>query len=237
MDQKSIRRLRLLGLGVILVFFIFAFPAVGMMAKMEGPYKSSLAATLVIGIGLLLLAELAPIVQSFKAGGFEITFGAGVTDKFNELEKRLTTLEFAAAHPDRTTRQLKAREIKPPPALARKRLRRDDPWKGRFGGEASRDGFSLGAEFKNAGKSSVQIILRVTGPADEALQNMECVEFYLHDSFDPDVVPAVFEDGSAELSLLAYGGFTVGAWIPCVGVELELDLAELSNAPKIVREN
>jgi len=35
---------------------------------------------------------------------------------------------------------------------------------------------------------------------------------------------------------MAWGGFTVGAWLPWRGIELELDLALLEGAPQVVRE-
>jgi len=236
MDPGSAKRLRAYGLIVVALFFIFAWPWAAVMATMEAPYKDALATTLAIGIGLLLLAEIAPLIKSLKAGGVEIEFGDSVNSKFTEFETRIVKLEWAAESTERTTKALRLRPIKQPPALARTLRRPDDPWKGRFGEQAAQKGFALSAEFTNAGKSSVQIVLQVTAPDDEHLQGLECVEFYLHDRFDPAVVPAVFHGGKAKLSLLAYGGFTVGAWIPCSDVELELDLATLPNAPPIVRE-
>jgi hypothetical protein len=86
-------------------------------------------------------------------------------------------------------------------------------------------------------RNFVEIVLRVEAPRRTDMQDWECVEFYLHDSFEPDVVPAVFREGVAELSLLAYGGFTVGAWVACTGVELELDLSKIKGAPRMIREN
>jgi hypothetical protein len=38
------------------------------------------------------------------------------------------------------------------------------------------------------------------------------------------------------LRLRAFGGFTVGVWIPSQQVQLELDLAELSDAPRVIKE-
>jgi hypothetical protein len=240
MDPKSATRLRILGLSVLALFFIFAFPAASAVEHLAEPYKNALATTLAIGIGLLLLAEIGPLITSLKAGGVEIQFGDGLTNKFNEFETRLTHLELAVARPRRGKKEAKPSELKPPPALNRRRRRSNDPWKGRFGERAARDGFRLSAEFKNDSRSSVQILLTVTAEEGRPPADLELVEFYLHDTFDPDVVPAAFHDGKAELSLLVNGGFTVGAWIPTAGVEgveLELDLAELPNAPQIVREN
>lgn len=235
MDVKSTQRLRLLGFAVLAIFFLFAFPVATALGQIADPYKQALATTLAIGIGFLLLAEVGPAIKSLKAGGLEVEFADTVTDKFNEFEKRITQLELAAARPETTISEVRDRDVAPPPALERRKVRRDDQWKERFGGKAEAKGFKLTAEFKNVGKSTVNIILRVTAPAKEELP--DSVDFYLHESFDPDVVPVSFRNGSAELSLLSYGGFTVGAWIASEGVELELDLAELPYAPQIVREN
>jgi hypothetical protein len=235
MDVKSARRLRILGLCVLGLFFIFAVPATTPVGPMDAPYKDALATTLAIGIGLLLLAEIAPMIKSFKAGGMEVQFGDSVSNKFNEFETRLTHLELAVANPEKA-KHLRAQGHKPPPALKERRRRSNDPWKGRFGGSAERDGFKLSAEFKNEGQTSAQVLLTVS-TTDEKMQDLDCVEFYLHDTFDPDIVPAVFHGGKAELSLLTTGGFTVGAWIPCADVQLELDLAELPGAPSVIREN
>jgi hypothetical protein len=235
MDVKAARRLRILGLCVLGLFFLFAVPATTPVGPLDAPYKDALATTLAIGIGLLLLAEIGPLIKSLKAGGMEVQFGDSVSNKFNEYETRLTHLELAVASPEKA-RRLRAREHKDPPALQARRRRSNDPWKGRFGGLAERDGFKLTADFKNESNSSAQVLLTVT-TADEKLRELDCIEFYLHDTFDPDVVPAMFHDGKAELSLITTGGFTVGVWIPCADVQLELDLAELPGAPRIIREN
>jgi len=46
---------------------------------------------------------------------------------------------------------------------------------------------------------------------------------------------AKFNDGHAELKVTAWGGFTVGLWLPIQQVELELDLAEVPGAPQNIR--
>jgi hypothetical protein len=123
-----------------------------------------------------------------------------------------------------------------PPALRRPITHFDDPQKGRFGGQPERNGFKLTASF--AGTSDpkwVQINLLVTaqpGPAQTASE----AEFFLHDTFRRERIKAEFDQGKAHLPLRAFGGFTVGVWIASHGVELELDLAELPDAPTIVKE-
>jgi hypothetical protein len=119
------------------------------------------------------------------------------------------------------------------PALARAVLVPDDPQKGRFGGKAEVDGFRLSADFDQSGADWVTIRLVVEGQPEAARGT---VEFFLHDTFNPDHYVETFTNGRAELEVYAMGGFTVGVWIAEPGVELELDLAAIDGAPRIVRE-
>jgi hypothetical protein len=119
-----------------------------------------------------------------------------------------------------------------PPALARRIEFPDDPNKGRFGGRAARGGFKLSASFaETSSREWARIKLRVEGPAATGVQ----VHFYLHDSFRPSDYKVKFRRGQAKLDVTAWGGFTVGIWIPDFGIELELDLAKIPDAPRIIR--
>lgn len=120
----------------------------------------------------------------------------------------------------------------PAPALSRAVRVPDDPHKGRFGGQAKAGGFRLEAAFSEK-ENWVTVTLAVhSGSAPDGL----AVEFFLHDSFSPNHLVRTFRQGRAELELHAWGGFTTGVWIPDPGVELELDLALLPAAPRIIRE-
>ncbi len=122
-----------------------------------------------------------------------------------------------------------------PPGLKSPVTHPDDPNKGRFGGRPERDGYRLSASFSQTrNRNWIRIALQVAAP-DDRLEG-ERVEVFLHDSFKPARVGAVFRDGVANRVVTAWGGFTVGAWIPRVGVELELDLATVADAPKVIRE-
>lgn len=110
---------------------------------------------------------------------------------------------------------------------------RDDLQKGRFGGKASCAEFKVSAEFDaGSAKNWVRIRLYVEGPGTDG----EKVEFHLHDSFKPSAVMRRFKKGAAQLLVSAWGGFTVGIWIPSHKVELELNLATLETAPRVIRE-
>ena len=61
---------------------------------------------------------------------------------------------------------------------------------------------------------------------------MGSVQFFLHDTFaNSKPVVAVGPNGVAELTLDAWGAFTVGAIADFGLTRLELDLAELDEAP------
>lgn len=118
------------------------------------------------------------------------------------------------------------------PGLVRRIEHSDDPQKGRFGSLSTRQGYAARAEFaETTSRNWTRITLIVEGPAldrDEVL-------FYLHDSFPKDVRRERFRDGRAKTSVTSWGGFTVGIWLPRQGIELELDLALLPDAPVPIR--
>ena len=118
------------------------------------------------------------------------------------------------------------------PGLTRQIIDPDDPQLGRFGKLAQRRGFRLDAMFKSVrGGEWTRIKLVLSGPAASG----DKVQFYLHDSFHPQLRETSFRGGVAQLQVLAWGGFTVGAWLPMAGVELELNLAKLPQAPANIR--
>ena len=58
----------------------------------------------------------------------------------------------------------------------------------------------------------------------------------MHPTFNPIHVQTTFRGREASLTVRAWGGFTVGAWLPDHQIELECDLAGLPDAPQIIRE-
>jgi hypothetical protein len=123
------------------------------------------------------------------------------------------------------------------PALQRPVLVKDDANKSRFGGAASRDGHTLSATFVETKRSRL-VDIQLVVCADRSLppNYSDAVEFFLHPSFNPSRLKVKFRGHKASLTVRAWGGFTVGAWLPERGVELECDLAELPGAPRVIRE-
>ncbi|MBO9670081.1 MAG: hypothetical protein J7485_06165 [Sphingobium sp.] len=111
----------------------------------------------------------------------------------------------------------------------------DDPWKGRFGGSASRDGYTLEGTVSGIEGNPEQfnVQLKVKADTPEAVEKVAAGKqnamFFLHPTFGDPVRVAFGADGVAPLSLLAFGAFTVGVLLD-EGVMLELNLASLPEA-------
>ena len=107
----------------------------------------------------------------------------------------------------------------------------NDPQKGQWGGKPANNYRQLTAKVDPKlipGLFRINLKVESTDPDNNPLQDDEIVLFALHDTFgDPPVRLVKVSNGSAELSLISYGSFTVGAITDKGNTELELDLAEL----------
>ena len=114
----------------------------------------------------------------------------------------------------------------------------DDPQKGQWGGKSEGDGRWLSARVTEGTKDRwddwFNIVIVLKGTEERPLQGE--VEFHLHPSFYPSVLRVPVEDGRAVLEHRAWGAFTVGASADDGRTRLELDLANLPDAPKTFRE-
>jgi hypothetical protein len=164
-----------------------------------------------------------------------VSLGLPARQLTSRLDRFSKMLDAAVTHSSKEEQEdcSSLRPIDTAPALKRRVIYRDDLQRGRFGGEASLAGFRVSAEFSEGrSKNWVRIRLLVEGPGEDG----EEVEFHLHDSFKPASVKRRFKRGVAKLLVSAWGGFTVGIWIPRPAIELELNLAALKTAPQIIQE-
>lgn len=114
----------------------------------------------------------------------------------------------------------------------------NDPWKGQFGGKPIANRRKLEAEVSRiAGTSdlfSIRLCVSSTNPTRDPLRGV--VQFFLHDTFENyRPIVSVGSKGVAELKLRAWGAFTVGVLADEGRTKLELDLAELEDAPEDFR--
>jgi hypothetical protein len=110
----------------------------------------------------------------------------------------------------------------------------EDPWRNKFGGQATSGGKALEASVSTTANPEiflVELAVRVlTEPLPEDLVGDKVV-FFLHPTFGDDPrVSSVGADGKAPLVLYAYGAFTTGVVLED-GTTLELNLATLEDAP------
>lgn len=116
----------------------------------------------------------------------------------------------------------------------------DDPWRGLFGGnvESLADAVILRASVKplalNPNEFEVTLAVDPLDPERPTLSGQKAL-FFLHPTFGRDPRAVSFgSDGCAVLPLIAYGAFTVGVLLES-GEKLELNLAEVADAPPMFR--
>lgn len=113
----------------------------------------------------------------------------------------------------------------------------DDPQKGRWGGSPVRGDRLLEAEVERSEASAniFRVVLRVLSrKPSNPLEGT--VRFHLHPTFQNPEVDVPVIAGIAQLTLLAWGAFTVGAEADATETTLELDLSELPDAPREFKE-
>ena len=114
--------------------------------------------------------------------------------------------------------------------------RETDPNKGRFGGSPVLNGRALRAtiEPSDLGAGLYRVTLTVTSMVPAKPLQGEVV-FVLHPTFREHIVRRLVENGIAQLAVISYGAFTVGAIADGGETKLELDLANHPEAPEDFR--
>lgn len=116
-------------------------------------------------------------------------------------------------------------------------LSKEDPNKNRFGGKAESNERMLNAIVTPTSYDDelFTVILEVNSINNKNPLTGE-VTFHLHPTFNNPTEVLNVKDGIAKLNLIAYGAFTVGVECDEGKTKLELDLAELVDAPKLFKE-
>jgi hypothetical protein len=161
---------------------------------------------------------------------------AAIFADLDGLSRRLIALRGYRAKPvdpaALALAQLKASIPSIPPA----KVNPHDPQKGQWGGLTTRNGWRLTGEVAMISEGWYGITLTVEAAPGERKALVGTVTFHLHNSFRKPVRKRQASEGRAVLELEAYGAFTVGVHIAADDTLLELDLAELEDAPKRFRE-
>jgi hypothetical protein len=111
----------------------------------------------------------------------------------------------------------------------------DDPNKGQFGGKPARPGRRLTARVSPA-PTPEWFLIDLLVESDDATPLTGEVDFHLHPTFKPSVVRVPVQNGRAAFSVPAWGAFTVGAVVDNGLTRLELNLADLPDAPTVFRD-
>jgi len=254
--------LSLTGIGTL----IFGFVALWLAGLVRDPGWEMIA---LVGLGILALAApvLRKGEVGKDGGSFEFDdpvaaierlrdeAKAGREETFLQTRQQIGALSaqvagvvdlVAQASPDRkglrsrNDSKDRAHSIAQIKALLPEVTDRDDPQRGRFGGEEEMNGRRLSAIVvpSSIGRRWRKVRMRVAGDADKALSRY--VFFFVHDTFDPDVYRVKVDPATnaAELELASYGAYTIGAVADDGKTFLELNLATSPNvnAPKDWRE-
>lgn len=108
----------------------------------------------------------------------------------------------------------------------------DDPHKGKWGGKAEQNGRRLSARLAPIDGTEFLRVTMTVHSIDDRRPLAGTVVFHLHPTFRRSRVTVPVSDGVATIERVAYGAFTVGAEADDGATRLELDLAELPEAPE-----
>lgn len=134
---------------------------------------------------------------------------------------------YSAAMQKRATKKVLQR---PPEkrAVAPPTVSEDDPQKGQWGGRSIANNRSLSATVSPLALGNDYFLIRIAVQSlDENDPLTGSVRFHLHPTFANSTPLVPVRNGKAELELVAWGAFTVGAEADGGATPLELDLADI----------
>lgn len=247
--------MRFAAVGLVLIGVAVALHALKFTKLESVAVSSDLLMIGGAGATLLVLANLGPLISSLKwtKDGWELNINGAMNEELQALTAKVGDLEIrvdkccAEAGPtavletapvkasNRKTTKTAEPEAPPRPGASLEIIDKDDENRGRFGGKAKAGGFRLDAAFKDGGEWVTVTLTVSADPTVTDLKPGEYAEFHLHSTFPTEVMRRPIRDGEASLVITCWGGFTVGVWIPSRKVELELNLAAIKTAPRIIR--
>ncbi|MEE1946151.1 pYEATS domain-containing protein [Pedobacter sp. KR3-3] len=113
----------------------------------------------------------------------------------------------------------------------------DDPQKGLWGGKSEADGRKVTAVVRETSYDrnwfNINLTVTSTDPNNPLVGD---VLFHLHPSFMKEIQKVRALDGVAQCNIVGWGAFTVGVECDEGKTKLEIDLAELTDAPELFRK-
>lgn len=137
-----------------------------------------------------------------------------IQEAFFDVQSAINEIQAKSSHEEKSILSLRGND-------------NNDPQKGQWGGLNERNGRRLSATVKpTAGREDLYDVVLKVDSTNENLPLTGAVKFHLHPTFF-NSNPIIFvQDGKAELKLVAWGAFTVGAEADNGNTQLELDLAD-----------
>lgn len=151
-------------------------------------------------------------------------------EKEKQLEEKKNEVQAFSTSFSEPISELKSKQVE--------KERGEDPHKGAFGGASQNNSRKVTATVTPTTYDeelfTVALEVSSTDPVKKPLEGD--VEFFLHPTFRNSHKVVKAKDGVAKLNLLAYGAFTVGVRCDKEATQLEIDLAELKDAPEVFKE-
>lgn len=137
-----------------------------------------------------------------------------IQEAFFDVQSAINEIQAKSSHEEKNILSLRGND-------------NNDPQKGQWGGINERNGRKLSATVKpTVGREDLYDVVLKVESTDAANPLSGTIKFHLHPTFF-NSNPIIFvQDGKAELKLVAWGAFTVGAEADNGDTQLELDLAE-----------
>lgn len=195
-----------------------------------------------LALGALLLILLFPRLQTFSispTGGINITL-KDLQEQVTQLKIQNNELQAKTTEEGggKTINEVKAHEVKIMMDENKKTSTTiiNDLQKNRWGGKPENNDRRLSATVRNSlYPSFYEVDITVTGTKEKPLTGL--VNFHLHNTFkNSDPTIAVINGKATLLLKRVYGAFTVGAETDNGVTRLELDLADLKEAPEEFRK-
>jgi len=195
----------------------------------------------ILGAGALITLLLLPRLQSISFGSFNVSLKDvqarvdTLTELQNELQQLINQIGGGKKADAETYDRVKENVSKSRFEISKEEKKGefpDDPQKGKWGGKSNSRTRELTAIVKKSTLPDLYVVHLIVRSTDKNDPLTGTVYFHLHNTFINQNPAIIAQNNKAELKLsMVWGAFTVGVEADNSTTQLELDLAELPNAP------